>query len=79
MSNEMFCPVCGTTAAPKSHTPGSILIEAFLWCCMIIPGLLYSLWRVSARRKVCKHCGNAHLIPAGSPRAQQLQQGARAR
>lgn len=69
MSNEMYCPQCGTTAVPKSYTPGSILVELFLWLCFLIPGLIYSLWRMVARRKVCRACGNAGIIPTNSPMA----------
>lgn len=72
MSNPMVCATCGTQEVPKKHTPGSILIEIALWVCLIVPGLIYSLWRVSARRSVCRACGGQHLVPPDSPVAQQL-------
>jgi hypothetical protein len=43
----MICQDCGAQGTPKSHTRGSILIELVLWLLFIIPGLLYSLWRLS--------------------------------
>jgi hypothetical protein len=37
-----------------------------------IPGLLYSLWRLSSRERVCSACGHASLIPVSSPRGRAL-------
>ena len=64
---SVFCRRCGTIDVPRSHTPGSILIEGVLWLCLLVPGLVYSLWRLSARTKVCKACGSADVIPPDSP------------
>lgn len=68
-----FCQDCGTTAKPKKRTPGSFCIELLLWVFFILPGLIYSLWRLSARHPVCRLCGSPRLIPAHSPAA--LEQG----
>jgi hypothetical protein len=72
--SSTICTQCGSTSTPKSFTPGSIIIELILWCCFLVPGLIYSCWRISARRKVCRECGG-HLIPLYSPRGKQLLQG----
>jgi ribosomal protein S27AE len=72
MANKMFCPRCGTTAKEKSVTRGSFLIEVFLWCLLILPGLLYSLWRLSTRARVCPSCGAPNMIPLDSPLAQKM-------
>lgn len=69
-----ICPQCGTLGDTKTHTPGSILIELVLWICLIIPGLVYSIWRHSARKQVCRACGNAQLVPVGTPTGQRLLQ-----
>lgn len=69
----MFCKSCGHEGEPASHTPGSILIELVLWLCFIVPGLVYSLWRLSRRRKVCSACRSADIIPSNSPMARSLR------
>jgi hypothetical protein len=37
-----------------------------------IPGLIYSIWRLTTRQKVCPSCGNAGMIPIATPGSQQL-------
>ncbi len=74
---SLICTACGAqTNMPQSQTRGSFIIEIILWLALIIPGLLYSLWRQSTRKKVCPACGSATLIVAntadGRKRAEQL-------
>jgi ssDNA-binding Zn-finger/Zn-ribbon topoisomerase 1 len=71
-SVAMLCPNCGTKARPRRHTKGSIFIEIILWICFIIPGLIYSIWRLTTRQKVCPVCHSPNMIPLDSPRAQQI-------
>lgn len=78
----LVCTTCGAqTDMPQSKTRGSFVIEIILWLAFVIPGLLYSLWRQSTRRKVCPLCGNATLILANTPdgrtHAEQLSKGKR--
>lgn len=76
MSNtrSRICTTCGHIGAPASHTPGSMRIEAVLWLCLIVPGLIYSLWRLSARRDACAKCAAATLLPLDAPMAQRFIQ-----
>lgn len=61
----LTCTTCSAqTDAPQSITKGSFVIEVVLWLALIIPGLLYSLWRQSTRRTVCPACGKATLVVA---------------
>ena len=55
------CPVCKHTGPPKRVTPGSFWIEVVLWLFFIIPGVIYSLWRLSARKSICTRCGNPYV------------------
>jgi len=48
-------------------TKGSLLIEIILWLCLLIPGLIYSIWRMTTKYKACPACKQATLIPADSP------------
>ncbi len=72
-NTPMICSTCGQTGGLKTETPGSFLIELVLWLFFLLPGLIYSIWRISARKQVCASCGGAAMIPLNSPRGQQLQ------
>ena len=63
------CMSCGADVQPVRSVRGNILIELVLWLCFIIPGLIYSLWRLNSAQKVCPSCGAATLVPMQSPAA----------
>ncbi len=69
MAAEMYCDNCGTTGKPKTRTKGSFVIEVLMWLLFIIPGIFYSLWRLTTREKVCPACGAPNMIPTTSPKA----------
>lgn len=70
---EIICPNCGTIDKPRLKTPGSILIEIILWICLLIPGLIYTIWRHSARKFVCSSCGDENPVDLKTPKGQQLK------
>lgn len=72
MAKLSICTSCGFVGSPKKITKGSILVELALWLCLIVPGLIYSLWRVSSRYEACPECRNATMIPTGSPMGKKL-------
>lgn len=63
----MYCTACGHEGDTTTTTKGSMLIELVLWLAFIVPGLVYSLWRVSSRHKTCSACGSSALVPTTSP------------
>jgi hypothetical protein len=67
-----ICPQCGTRAEPRTETRGSIWIEVVLWLCLIVPGLIYSIWRLTSRYQACPACHHAGMIPIDSPIGRQL-------
>jgi len=67
----MVCAQCGCTGT-ESHTKGSFLIELVLWFFMCVPGLIYSIWRLTTRGQVCSACKSDRLVPANSPTGQNL-------
>jgi hypothetical protein len=69
---ERICEHCGYVGFPGRVTPGSFLIELAAWCLFIVPGILYSMWRISARYDACKKCGAPNMIPIDTPRGKQL-------
>lgn len=72
MKAKMVCPSCGHIGAPRSITRGSFWIELFAWCLLIVPGVIYSLWRLTTRYKACPRCHNAGMIPSDSPIGRKL-------
>lgn len=72
-AGNMVCPACGTRGEPKQITRGSTGIELVLWLCFIIPGLIYSLWRLSTRHPGCPSCGAA-MIGTDTPNGKSLLQ-----
>ncbi|MBX6334375.1 YqaE/Pmp3 family membrane protein [Candidatus Saccharibacteria bacterium] len=74
MAKTEICPNCGYMGQAKKVTKGSILIEIVLWLCFLIPGLIYSIWRLTSKHLACPQCGAQNLVPLDSPRGRKLQQ-----
>jgi len=74
MASEMFCTSCGHTGRAKKETPGSFIFEIVLWLCFLIPGIIYSFWRITHKYSCCAKCGNRSVIPSDSPIAIQHKQ-----
>lgn len=72
MAVEKICNACGHLGPPTSRTRGNLLTEIILWLCLIIPGLIYSIWRHATRYEGCRACGGAELLPVDSPRGLRL-------
>lgn len=70
----MVCTRCLSVGKPRRMTRGSLLMELALWILFIFPGLIYSIWRATTRYRACRACGGIDLVPAESPRGQQLIQ-----
>ena len=76
-ARSLYCTTCGIIFDKDriiTITRGSILMELMLWLCFFVPGLIYSLWRVTTKAKGCPACKSTSIIPATSPIAQQALQ-----
>lgn len=71
MAKTMYCTRCGHTGKTTRVMPGSILVEIVLWLFLLVPGILYSLWRHSASFQGCAKCKGDDVIPVDSPRARE--------
>jgi hypothetical protein len=69
----MICTQCGTSGNPKTVTRGSFLIEIVLWLCFVVPGLLYTMWRLTTRLQACTACSATTLVPVHSPVGEKLR------
>ena len=72
MAKELVCLNCGYIGKPKKVTKGSFAIEIILWLLMIVPGVVYSIWRLTTRHEACPTCGAINMIPLDSPKGQEL-------
>ncbi|MBU1692307.1 MAG: hypothetical protein KJ958_05570 [Gammaproteobacteria bacterium] len=66
-----ICTDCFDVGFGSTRTKGSLGIEIILWLIFIVPGLIYTIWRLNTRQLVCQKCGGA-IIPADTPRGKQL-------
>jgi len=71
-TDDMVCTNCGFRGKPVRATAGSFIVEVVLWLCFILPGLIYSVWRLTTRKQVCPKCKQPTMIPADSPRGRTL-------
>jgi hypothetical protein len=71
-SGPLICAACGSRGTPKTQTKGSIWLEIALWICFLVPGLIYSIWRLTTRQQVCAECGTPGMISVNSPRGRHL-------
>lgn len=71
-AGQKLCTACGFIGKPKSGNAGNFAVEVLLWLLFIIPGLVYSLWRISNVKRTCPKCGGKELIPPDTPMARQM-------
>ena len=69
---RLICSSCGYIGIPNKVNKGSGAVEIILWLLFLFPGLIYSVWRRSAKPNVCPSCGNKTLIPLDSPVGKEL-------
>lgn len=65
----LYCQHCGAVARPITQVKGSFAIELVLWLCFLVPGVFYSVWRLTTKAQVCPTCHAPHMIPLDSPKA----------
>lgn len=66
------CTACGYVGKRDRIKKGNLLVEIFLWLFFLVPGLIYSVWRLSSKYDVCPNCKKPSLIPASSPMGRKL-------
>ena len=66
-----ICANCLYQGSPVTRTKGSFWIEVLLWT-FILPGLIYTVWRLTTRERVCPKCEHPHMIPLDTPVGQRL-------
>lgn len=57
---------------PIAVTKGQFWTEVILWLLFLLPGLVYSVWRLASRTDGCASCGSQSLIPVDSPLGEKI-------
>ncbi|OIP92402.1 MAG: hypothetical protein AUK55_09485 [Syntrophobacteraceae bacterium CG2_30_61_12] len=60
---KIACSSCRYIGESINLAKGSRRKEVFLWCCLLLPGLLYTLWRQSSdgRYPGCPQCESSNI------------------
>ena len=74
MAATHICKDCGQAGRPVTETPGSLAAKLVAWICFLVPGILYTFWRLSARRRACPKCHGSITVPVDTPVGRQLCQ-----
>ena len=62
------CTTCGFSGPIDAEKPGSGAVELVLWLLLIVPGIIYSVWRSTSRaERICPKCGGRAVVPQRSP------------
>ena len=69
---QLICKQCECIGKPKKVTKGSIFIELILWLCLLLPGFIYSIWRLTTKHKACSSCGSVDIIGLDTPAGRRL-------
>lgn len=56
------CPNCKYEGEGKYITKGSFAVEVVLWLLFLLPGIVYSVWRLSSRICTCPRCRFENVI-----------------
>ncbi len=69
---EYVCTTCWFVWNSKRIIKGSFWIELILWIIFFVPGIIYSIWRLTTRYSGCQKCKSSLIVPADTPKGQKL-------
>lgn len=72
MTQPQICATCGHVGRPVYVKRGTVLISIVLWLTFIIPGIIYSLWRLTSGYRKCEACGSTSLLPLNTQAGRKL-------
>lgn len=76
-TDRPVCASCGIVGNVRKKTQGSLAIEIALYVLFCAPGIIYTLWRMTSKKRVCGSCGSANIVSSLSPVGQQIVNGQR--
>lgn len=68
----LVCTRCHEIGEARMELAGNGLVELALWLLLLVPGIIYSIWRRSSRHPVCQSCGSTELVPIDSARGRSI-------
>lgn len=71
-SEEMVCRQCESVGTPEKEMPGNLAFGCALFFFFVVPGILYSIWRLTNKTNVCQFCGSEDLVPKHSPAGERI-------
>ena len=69
---NFICKSCGNKCKSRIFVRGYFIIELILWLSFLLPGLLYSCWRLTGKAKVCEFCKSPEIVILDSPIGKKL-------
>lgn len=66
------CTTCHNAGRSKIQTPGSTWITLILIFPFFIPAIVYEVWRMTSKKKICKSCDSSNIVPISSPVGQKI-------
>ncbi|HPI93352.1 MAG TPA: hypothetical protein PLT09_07060 [Deltaproteobacteria bacterium] len=66
MASLHICKACWLISTPGYRVKGSLRTEVALWLLMVVPGIVYTLWRHITREKICPACASMAVVPIDS-------------
>ncbi len=59
---DYICSECGYVGKCKITKSGSLATELKMWLLYVIPGPIYTLWRLRSRKRLCRHCDSEKIL-----------------
>ncbi len=60
---KIHCSNCNYEGPCTVYSKGSIIVGLALWCFFLLPGVIYSLWCLTAGRfEGCRECKSENII-----------------
>ena len=72
----MICKDCGHYEVMVKRRGGSLAVEILLWIFFLIPGFIYSFYRLSSAKYHCDSCDSNSVIPQDSEIGRKLLESA---
>ena len=69
---KYICATCGSVGKLKTVIRGHFVLELLLWLFFLLPGVIYTVWRLSTTYSVCKICLSPYVIPVDTPRGKEF-------
>lgn len=55
---KFICGDCNSVLEFDTAKRGSKFVSILLWSTLVIPGLIYDIWRSRKVKKICYYCGS---------------------